>query len=70
MNDLNFDDYRNPSEQLLLSYILEWEEYIEMYKGQEWEFIARGMVRKLEKALEETEYYKRLCHAGVSTKHS
>jgi hypothetical protein len=66
MNKINSDHGGSRSDQLLLACVLEYEEYLEMYRGQEWEFVARSMVHKLVKSLDETEYYKRLCDANVS----
>lgn len=55
-------------EQIILSAINEWEEHIEMNPGNEWSMVALVIAHKLEKQLEETEYYKRLANARVSAK--
>lgn len=56
-------------EQILDSVLDKWSEYIEMYPGQEGEFVSLILAAELQKQMEETEYYKRLSDARVPTKH-
>lgn len=56
-------------EQILDSVLDKWSEYIEMYPGQEGELVSLILASELQKQMEETEYYKRLSHARIPTKH-
>ncbi len=56
-------------EQIISAVMDKWAEYIEMYPGQEGELVSLILASELEKQIEETEYYKRLSHARVPTKH-
>jgi hypothetical protein len=46
-----------------------WKEHIEMYPGQEAQVMSLLLASELQQVIEEKEYYKRLCHARISTKH-
>ena len=40
-----------------------WQEYLEMYPGDEWALVAQAIAHRLQQQIEETEFYKRLSHA-------
>jgi len=49
--------------------IAEWEEWLEMYPGDEWVILSHILAHKLQKQIDETTYYKRIADASFGTKH-
>ncbi len=56
-------------DQILADVMCKWGEHLEMYPDGQWEVAAGILAAQLEKQIEETEYYKRLSHARISTKY-
>lgn len=54
--------------EIIQTVINEWYEHLEMRPGAEWQTIAHILAAKLEKQIEETEYYKKVANVSYTAR--
>jgi len=55
--------------EIVQTVINDWYEHLEMMTGREWQTIAHILAAKLEKQIEETEYYRKVANVSHTARH-